>query len=131
LAARGERKGKWEWAGAGMLGWNRKWADGGEASWAVGPRGRGIGPRVKAKAGGLLLSLGWKKKGVGRWREAGQRAEREGVRGLGFFKTSFKTFSNFKHYKPFQTPFKLILNTYFETFQNHTLSTKKNMHFKS
>jgi hypothetical protein len=33
----GERKreGKWEWAGAGMLGWNRKWAGGDE----VGPRG--------------------------------------------------------------------------------------------
>jgi hypothetical protein len=38
------------------------WAGGGEAGWAVGPRERGIGPHEKAKAGGLLLSLGWKKK---------------------------------------------------------------------
>jgi hypothetical protein len=30
-----EREGKWEWAGAGMPGWNRKWAGGSE----FGPRG--------------------------------------------------------------------------------------------
>jgi hypothetical protein len=51
----------------------------------LGREGEEIGPRVQSKAGGLLLSLGWKKKGAGRWREAGQRAEREGVRGLAFF----------------------------------------------
>jgi hypothetical protein len=91
---------------------------------------------VKAKAGGLLLSLGGKKKGVGQWREAGQRAEREGVRRLGFFllfkplSKPFQTSNTTNIFKTFQTPFKLILNTYFETFQNHTLSTK-NMHFKS
>jgi hypothetical protein len=33
---------------------------GGLGCWAA--RERGIGPREKAKAGGLLLSLGWKKK---------------------------------------------------------------------
>jgi hypothetical protein len=32
-----KREGRWKWAGARMLGWNRKWAGGGE----VGLRGRG------------------------------------------------------------------------------------------
>jgi hypothetical protein len=35
--------------------------------------------------------LGWKKKGLGPWREAGQQAEREGERGLGRF-CFFKAF---------------------------------------
>jgi hypothetical protein len=40
LAARGERKGRWEWAGGVLLGWNRRWAAG-LARWAEKGKGRG------------------------------------------------------------------------------------------
>jgi hypothetical protein len=73
----------------------------------LGREGEEIGPRVQSKAGGLLLSLGWKKKGAGRWREAGQRAEREGVRGLVFF-LFFNLFQNLFKLQTLQTFSKLF-----------------------
>jgi hypothetical protein len=63
---------------------------------------------VQSKAGGLLLSLGWKKKGAGRWREAGQRAEREGVRGLAFFFFFLNLFQNLFKLQTLQTFSKLF-----------------------
>jgi hypothetical protein len=65
--------------------------------------------------------------GEGRWRKAGERAERKkGERGLGvfFFFNLFKSFSNFKlfskfnHFKPFAS-FQIILKT-FKTSHPHT-----------
>jgi hypothetical protein len=66
--------------------------------------------------------------GVGRWRKAGQRAERkrgrERVRSFSFFFNLFKSFSNFKlfskfkHLKPFAS-FQIILKT-FKTSHPHT-----------
>jgi hypothetical protein len=35
-----KREGRWKWAGAGMLGWNRKWAGGGEVGLRVRKRKR-------------------------------------------------------------------------------------------
>jgi hypothetical protein len=40
LAARGERKGRWEWVGGVLLGWNRRW-DAGLARWAEKREGEG------------------------------------------------------------------------------------------
>jgi hypothetical protein len=61
-----KREGRWKWASAGMLGWNRKWAYGGE-----------VGLRWRGELGRGL------EKGKGREREFGE------VFLLNFFQTFF------------------------------------------